>query len=353
MSYLRFLLKYILIIILFFSSIGGIVYAFDPYSVYRFPDFYDKQYSTNARFQMPGFIRHSKYDTVIVGTSMGRNFVESYVDEKLNAKSLNATIPASTAHEQYLSASLALNTHEVKRVIWELNYYSFEGGNEFVLNAPNKFPFYLYDDNKLNDVKYLLSSYSLSFLADNLKNNLEKDRSFRDREMLFKFGFENNPANKESVPDDLKAIKTTKELEPEFHSSVLLDSFKHNVINLIEEHPETTFTFFYAPYPIVDHMRYYNENNERIKERLMFKEKAFDLLMNYENVEVYDFQDMSEITFDMENYMTDHVHYFPSINNFMIDYINNNPPISSKKEMMNKINFLNDQIQTFNYLDLN
>ncbi|MFS0864984.1 hypothetical protein [Fredinandcohnia sp. 179-A 10B2 NHS] len=343
-----FLVKYISVVAILLSLVMLFVYIFDPLSFYRFSSFYEKQYSTEARFQIPGFVKNSEYDTLIVGTSMGRNFVESYVDEKLGGKSLNATLPAGTAKEQSLTASLGLREKKVKRIIWEINHYSIQGGSEFVLNEPNKFPFYLYDRNPLNDYKYLLNSFSFSLIKTNLIANLKHVDVNRDREMLFKFGNGVEPAKIENLPFGFGPKEpNNKKPEEEYRYDSMMESFSDNMLSLVKENPDVEFIFFYAPYPILTHINKFNDSTPEFEERIKVKEDIYNLVQDYDNVKIYDFQADREITHNLSNYMSDWTHYYMFINEYIIDQIAEGQPIASIEEYKKLNEELYDQVLNF------
>ncbi|OZM57698.1 hypothetical protein CIB95_04825 [Lottiidibacillus patelloidae] len=346
MNYKVFLKKYLISIIVFFLFYASFIYIIDPLSVYRFTKLYEQQYSTNARFQLPGFIRNTSFDTIILGSSMGRNFVESYVDEKLNVKSLNASIPGSTAYEQYLAANLALQKEEVTKVIWELNPFAFQREYDDVIETFNEFPFHLYDYNFLNDYKYLLTLYPLEEFTNTIIANISDDNSNRDREMLYKFGENIAPLTKEKIKPS-KPIKTNKQVSDIYSVDTMLSNFEKNIIKLVENNQDVEFIFYYAPYAISVQVRIYNKNNENITHRLMFKEETYKLLSKYKNVKIFDFQDHKDITHTISNYMKDEIHYYMSINEYMIDYFASYKPIESIDEYKEKNNNLLNQILSY------
>ncbi|WP_214481723.1 hypothetical protein [Bacillus sp. SM2101] len=308
----------------FVLLISALFYWIDPLFLYRQTELYEPQYIANERYQMPGLVKTMDYQTLITGTSMGRNFEENYVNEKFGTKSFNGSLPASTAREQSMVVQLALqNKEKVDRVFWELNFYSFSGEPDWVTD----FPEYMYDDSKLNDIRYLFNSYSLEVLVKNLQANVNDIKSKRDVETLYKFG---NDAPMDDFERIVGAIDNVdkEDAVPEFDTAEkMLRSFEKNVISVVEDHPDTTFTFFFAPYPIYNQFKYYKSNPEYLEERAKFKAESFKLLSKYPNIQLYDFQLIKYITFNIGNFMGDGVHYYRHINRWMVDYMEENIPI--------------------------
>jgi hypothetical protein len=353
MSHKRFLAVFAIMASALILFVSVAMYYIDPLFYYRKQTLYRPQYAAAERYQMPGLLNTMDYDTVFTATSMGRNFRESYADEKLGGKTFNASLPASTAKEQSMVAEKALSDKpDLKRVIWELNFYSFAGEPDWVTGPPSDFPTYMYDQSKINDIRYLFNSYSVELLYKNLRSNRNGDESLREVENLYKFGQVARVEQVEYIEDSLKNVTPVNELPEYEKSETLIQSFKENVVSLAKEHPDTTFTLFYAPYPVYNHVSFYKKNPDYLTERLEFKKEVFELVKDYPNVELYDFQDMDEITFNIGNYQGDQVHYYNWINNWIIDYIASNKPITSEKENLARLENFKNQITNFNISQL-
>ncbi|WP_227394422.1 hypothetical protein [Jeotgalibacillus aurantiacus] len=294
-----------------------------------------------------------EYETLITATSMGRNFRESYVDEVLKTNTLNGSLASSYAKEQSMVTQFALQEQEnVEQVIWELNYYSFAEDPDKVLDSATPFPTYMYDENKINDIRYLFNSYNVQLTQDNLEANLNGSEIRRDVEPLYKFGQVAPEETTDRIERWLGAAEPLEELPENQTKEMMIKSFKENVVTVLEENPDTTFTFFYAPYPVYNHYRFYQIHPEYLKERLAFKEEVFEILSEYDNAELYDFQDDREITFDIGNYMGDAVHYYEFVNEHIIDTIANEEPVTSKDEYAAKLQNLRQQILEFDIAQL-
>lgn len=353
MSYRKFLTVLAIIMSILVLCVSAVMYIIDPLFYYRKAHLYRPQYVATERYQMPGLLKNQDYDTVFTATSMGRNFRESYVNERWGVKSFNASLPASTAREQSMVAETAFRDKpHLKRVIWELNYYSFSGDPEWVTGHPSDFPVYMYDQSKINDIRYLFSSYSFEVLYKNLMGNKNGDQSRRDAENLYKFGQVAPVESLEHVKTLLNNVQPSEQFPELETASSQIKSFKENVIPLVKAHPGTKFTLFYAPYAVYNHVSFYKKHPDYLTERLKFKKEVYELTRKYPNVEIYDFQDQKEITFNIDNYQGDLVHYYDFINNWIIDYIAKNKPVQSEKEYAIKLKNLKNQVETFKMNEL-
>jgi len=319
-------------------------YVLDPLCFYRFPSQYRAQYSTNARHQLPGFIRNAEYDTILVGTSMSRNFRESHVDRVLGGTSLNAALPAGTAREQRLAAELALSTRPVKRIIWELNFYSFARAADDVEDDQDDFPYHLWDMNVWNDWKYLFNPYPLERMFDIWRANRNGSEQNRDREMLFKFGFDQPPLTLAKVRELVDIPNAAS--QSNYRESVMMRNFRANVLETVRAHPDTEFWFFYPPYAVFWHVRAQKTNANYIQEITRTKVAMYRELSRFPNAKLYDFQDRAEITHRIDHYM-DVAHYFPYMNDRIIEMMANEPPLSSEDEAVRRAKTLEEQVLGF------
>ncbi|MFA9560393.1 hypothetical protein ACERII_24130 [Evansella sp. AB-rgal1] len=337
--------KYIIAFASFVLLLMGIISTFnfvvDPFHFYRINTFYKPQYSESmARYELPGIINNIDYDMLMVGTSMSRNFSEEYMNEVLKKETFNAALPSGKAKEQAMIVNLALKNSNLEDIFWELNMYSFEGSPDEVLEQNIPFPYHFYDRNPITDFKYLVSWDTVERSIDILENYDEYQEM--DIYEIYKFGQNVPPLTKESI-GDISLITTDSYLNYRFTSAALMESFEQNVLPFVEKNPHITFTFYYVPYPITNHLYFYNLNNRYIDERELFKLKVFQALNGYDNVKIYDFQDEKEITHKISNYM-DSVHYYMETNHQLFDAMVYTEPIKSLEEQILKNTVIRNQI---------
>jgi len=319
-------------------------YIVDPLAFYRLPTWYKAQYTTNARYQLPGLIRNVPYDTLIIGTSMSRNFVESDMNAIWDVTSFNASIPSGTAREMKLAFELGARSHpELKNVLWELNFYSLARPPEDVEDEQGEFPYYLWDDALWNDVRYLFSLYPLKRAREIFFANIRHDHRFRDIEKLFKF-----PGSQPLTVDKVKELINipSSVAKSDYQFEIMLRNFRTNVLPVVREHPNVQFYFFYPPYGVFWHVRAHKQNPDYLEGITLLKSAIFEELAPYENAHLYDLQDQVEITHDISKYI-DVAHYVPAINQWILEYIHDEPPLSSLAEAAAKAQALKEQVLTY------
>ncbi|MFC0236501.1 hypothetical protein [Fictibacillus phosphorivorans] len=348
-QYGRFVRRFFISISVFLASIGTFVFICDPYLYYHTSGIYDRTYmkNLNARYQMASMVKHFKYDTLIAGTSMVHNFKEESVNEKLKTVSFNASLSGSSAKEQRKVVELALASKMVKHVYWELNYDSLSGGKDRI---DPSFPAYFYDTNILNDLPYLVSYSSLQRIESQWKLK-DKINMNADPLQYYKFGHDKKPVSLDNIGVNLKKPEKPQPVPAGHTNEAYMESFKENVLPVVEKNKDVRFTFLYTPYPVTRHIAVYNSSPEMMEGRLKFKRDVYDALSQLKNTEIYDFQDEQSITFNLGNYM-DRSHYFMYINEWMLDYMAEKHSIQSKEEYHEKIDSLKMQVQHFEWKQL-
>lgn len=115
---------------------------------------------------------------------------------------------------------------------------------------------------------------------------------------------------------DLKSLKS--EFEKEKITEKSKEIYMETLDKIIKNNPNIKFYVFYPPYSMIAYLKEFKE--ERLYKDLEIKEFVEKNLLNYKNVELYDFQVAKEITHNLDNYK-DYSHYSPKINSLMLKYM--------------------------------
>ena len=91
---------------------------------------------------------------------------------------------------------------------------------------------------------------------------------------------------------------------------------QHNFLPYIEQHPDTQFMFFFPPYSLLSWYQTYE--NGTLELDLHQKQALIEVLLAYDNVQVYDFQARADWICDLDNYI-DTRHYSGAINDAMAE----------------------------------
>ena len=289
------------------AFLSAVVIAIDPFQIYRKAERYMPPIdNTTQVYANAGIVRHYDYDSAIVGTSVTENFRPTQLDALFGGRFIKLCTSAGTAYNHALLLNLAFDTHEMKRILYGLDVYSFIADLDETGSAV---PLYLYDKNPLNDVQYWLNRSVLgSFLPRCLRAwGQRQDDSIRDsmyswagrddygRVALYNAQF--------TPPEDVRPAG--KDVP------AALANLEAHVIPFITQHPETEFHFFFPPYSAADWSTMQSKGT--LESMLTLRGVLYDALCAYENVSVYDFAAREDWVLNLNNYK-DTLHYGQWIN---------------------------------------
>lgn len=323
----------------------GVNYVIDPLQFYR-KAFYAPDYSDQQRYQNPGLAKNYDYDTVIIGSSMSENHIPSYVNQKLDVKTLKLSIMGSSIKEQQMIATLAIKTGKVKNMIWVIDYFGLRGDPDRVREDYGPFPYHLYDKNPLNDMKYLLNIDTLDqvfhvmkvFAGIEERKNPELDKlnTWSD-----KYSY-----NRELVLRDWeKWSKGGPVNSGEYELVNVKQNIDQNILSVVKKYPEVNFYLYYPPYSILQHRFYYDKNPVLFDNELKSKRYIFEQVGELPNVKIFDFQDEKKWTFELNNYK-DLAHHNGRLNLLIIDAIAKDKYRVKKNNLEEGLNSLKRQVET-------
>ncbi len=326
MVYRNFLIKSLAITFILLSLVVGFNLMVDPFQFYRQAAFYRPSFSTEQRYQNPGLARNFSYDTIIIGSSMTENFVPSYVDEKLGIKSLKLSMSGASAREENLIVQLAINTGQVKNILWGLDYGSLKGAPNRVRDEDVPFPYYFYDQNPYNDLPYLVSISTLKSSIIAIRNPYQPGLLLNaDLEYLNNWNawskFGRDGLMKMWQDEQMKknaGVKLYDNMDGSFPA--MRASFDQNILPLIRQNPEVNFVIYYPPYSILRYRSIFEEDPALFYSELQIKRCIYTQLNNYTNIRIYDFQSDSSLNTRLEKYK-DYSHHSQEFNEYIIDSI--------------------------------
>jgi hypothetical protein len=310
----RFAARVIAVTLAFAIAFGVFDFIVDPFDQYRLPSWYTPRYFRfYQRHQLPGLAKHAVYDRVVTGSSLMENVVSSDVDRLLGGRTINLACGALSAYESRLLLETAFDARRIDDVILNLDFNAFSGSTtQRFLTEP--MPAYLYDDNPLNDVPYLLGATTLARSLEivfGLKSAAARSDSDRPWYWADQYEFSARAATRGLDPANLnrdfkQAPRTLEGMQA---------SFEANVLPLVKAHPETRFDFLFAPYSILVWADF--RQRGQLEVSLGFRRYVANALAPYPNARVFDFQDDEAVITDLSLYK-DIYHYKPEISNAMI-----------------------------------
>ena len=301
-----------------------------------------------SRYQQASVVRHYQPGSVVIGHSLAANFLPSRMEELLGwGRVYSLAMPGATIYEQSLVAQFALAHSDIERVLWLFSPVNLRLG-AFVTQPKVKFPNYLYDNFRPNDLSFFAT------LPENLAPYVEQKQALRNRLKLARFSakakvdsrdyatawhYINN--HKFNVPYrvvnsiigagkdvrisyDQAVEKAGPGLTPTDISNINIDpdnnffeNLGRNVFAVIEANPDTQFSVVLLP-PLTrlywQHLR--TSEPDKYKLYLAYVREATSILSKLDNVSLYAFgrEDFSE---DLRLYRDD-VHFHIVANDYML-----------------------------------
>ena len=290
-----------------FVFLSAVVIAIDPFQVYRLATHYMPPIdNTTQVYANAGIVRNYDYDSAVVGTSVTENFRPSQLDALLGGRFIKLCSSAGTAYNHALLLNLAFEHHDMKRVIYGLDVYSFVSPTD---HTGTEVPLYLYDHNPFNDVQYWLNRSVLgSFLPRCLRAwGQTQDDAIRDR--MYNWAGKDEYGLVALYNAVLSPVNPMKAAD--FYNEKALDNLNTHVIPLITAHPETQFDFFFPPYSAAEWSTMQAKGT--LESMLTLRGLCYDALSTYPNVTIHDFAAREDWVLNLDNYK-DTLHYGEWIN---------------------------------------
>ncbi|WP_026506856.1 hypothetical protein [Butyrivibrio sp. MC2013] len=293
---------------------GFISYAIDPFFHYHapLPGLYYRL--DNERYQNDGITRHFEYDSLITGTSMTQNFKASLAEELWGGDFIKVCYSGAMYREIGDNVELALGTHDIKTVIRGIDGNYLRLPKDSDRQDLGTYPDYLYDDNIFNDVNYLLNGtviagYALPMIIKSLMGARGGVTGFDE----YSNWMEGAARGREAVLAGREHFDEPAELPHLTDEDIrnITETVEQNITAAAGKYPDTRFIYFFPPYSCVWWGGEY-EAGDLIKDIESYKLAAY-LILQYDNIELYAFDDRTDITGDLDNYR-DSLHYLDHIN---------------------------------------
>lgn len=308
----KWLLTFGLVSLLGLAAAAALTIYVDPFFQYHkplswFPYLVDHQVNMN-----PGLAKNMEYDSILLGSSMTVNFNTDWFGEEMGLKTQKLSYNGAYPKDQATIMDIVFKNKkgQIKDVFLGIDELNYSGGIE-----QTKFPLpkYLYDDYYMNDVQYIwnkdvLLNYILRPLADT------KDKS--EWNMIYKPWWQDEHYQKALVLMYYEPAEESQSyVKPDMYIEAIKANLDTNIIPYIQDNPETTFHVFYPPYSILywyDVVR--RQELDAVIEKYRYMTKR---LLEYDNVEVYFFQNQEDIICNLNNY-ADYTHYHGRICHDMV-----------------------------------
>ena len=292
---------------------GGLTAVVDPFFHFHKPLSGLAYPIDSERYQNDGISRHFTYDAVITGTSMTENFKASQFDSLFGTNSIKIPFGGATYKEvdQAVRRAISYNP-DIKIVLRSLDG-SFLIQDKDAWNETAPRPDYLYDENPFNDVNYI---WNKEVIFGNVKSVFARTEA---GEKTTTFDQYMNWAPEKEWGREA-VLRTYSRPEERFvrenplteeDARMVRENLEQNVIAAARENPEITFYCFFPPYSVAywDSELAAKGDMGRQIEALRL---AASLLLEVDNIRLFAFDDQTQITCNLDNYM-DVLHYSEAV----------------------------------------
>ena len=287
--------------ILLLSLCALTVYLVDPFEHYResaILPLYDQESYNN-----PGIAKNYDYNAVILGTSMVEMSHPSVIDECFGVSSVK--LPMRGSHTAQMGWQLAhvLDTHELKLAILAVDAYSLMGPPDDMEEIYD----YLWNDRVLDDVSYLLNLDVLLVRVPRMLRNLGKSTATKRDDM---YQWTDVTFSAQSVFDSFSFQPQQEMTDPDYRLERSTENIRRHIETYVAAHPETTFKIYMPPYSVA--YWYVMTRGGLSEQQYRSRARVCELLLDYPNVEIYDYSSRLEWITDLDNYF-DYSHHSGAI----------------------------------------
>lgn len=333
--------------LLILSMIAALVIYVDPFFHYRKPLSNRTYIMEDQRYINDGIAKHFDYDALITGSSMTENFIPSTLDGLFGTNSVKLPFSGGSYKEvNDLVRTACENNSELKMVVRGLDFNRILNKKDDV--DYTEYPEYIYDDNYLNDVKYLLNMEVLMrslqiFLS--FHSDAEPSVNF-DTYSTWNYDRFSTAAVKAYYHRSLLTLSDTQPSLTQQERSDLAEHIDQNVIALAKEYPNIDFYIFICPYNICYWDYFRMEGN--LEKQLEAEQYLIEALLPYDNIHFYSFHLQHDTIENLENY-ADVAHYNSTVADRILQWIKDGTGLMTKDNYEAYLEKERDYYRNFDY----
>ena len=288
------------------AACAGLTYVVDPFEQYRESSIlplYDQESYNN-----PGIAKNYDYDAVILGTSMVEMSNPSVIDECFGVSAVKLPMRGSHTAQMGWQLDHIFRAKEkrgetLKLAILGVDAYSMMGPVDDMEEIYD----YLWNDNLLDDANYLLNRDVLLVRIPRLLKNIGKPTQTK-RDDMYKWTDVVFAAK--SVYDTTPVSAQMEMTDPEYRIERSTANIENHIETYVAAHPETKFLVYMPPYSVG--YWYLMTRGGLSEQQYRSRARVCELLLEYDNVEIYDFSSRVDWITDLDEYF-DYSHHSSAV----------------------------------------
>ena len=323
----------------------------DPFFHYHAPVSCFRYELENQRSINNGIIRNFDYNAIISGTSMTENFKTSEADALFGKNFIKVPFSGGGFKEINENIRLGIQTHpEVSCVIRSIDQYAIDMDKDYERSDLGSYPTYLYDNNYINDIKYVLNKdivlgRSLPMLIDYLKGKEGKVLSFDEYSYWaseFPFGAEYVLEGYSSFPPHGEQ----NEALPQEDIVQIEENIRQNVTSLPAQYPNITFYYFMPPYSAVYWEQFWQWGS--FLQHIEIQKIAIEEMLKYPNIKLYSFNTNVDLITDLSKYK-DSGHFDAQVSSWILEQIHEGNGLLTQENYMDYLEKMKNFHMNFDY----
>lgn len=295
-----------------FAAVISLVVVVDPFEIYHRAWFYNPPYeSASQMYAQAGVAKSYTYDSVIIGSSVTENCTPSVYDSALGGRFVKLSMNAGTARDHAKMMEIAFRTHDVRQVVYGLDLFAY---SVYHTNQKAVTPDYLYDDNPLNDVNYLLNRSVLLEQIPKAFAHIGTPDEDASRDSMYYWSPPHMPGE-EALRAQVRLSSPMPAQKDTARGIELAGlNLEYNLLPYIRENRDTVFHVFFPPYSLL----YWADQAIQGELDSLLAQKALigRALIAEPNVRLHDFHMHSDWVSDYSLYF-DLIHYTSQVNDAM------------------------------------
>ena len=320
----QWIIGYLVIVITALIIVAFRTVVIDPYFHFHAPKTESYFYVlNNERSQNDGITKRFDYEGIITGTSMTANFKTSEAEDLFGVKFIK--LPYQGGSYREVNSNLIVATArnpKLKYIIRGLDMNKFFEDKDAMRFDMGTYPTYLYDDNWLNDVRYLFNRdvfFSRIYPMTKERNNPDFQAGMTTFDAYSNLMKGRRFGHKVLFPNGLPSTTPEKPVElSQQDIDTIVANVRQNLTSLAEKYPNIEFYYFFAPYSIA---WWKTTQVEGKLDRQIDAEKiVIEEILKYKNIKLFAFNSLYNITTDLNHYR-DSKHYGSWINSLMLYYM--------------------------------
>ncbi|RKI79388.1 hypothetical protein D7V83_15760 [bacterium 0.1xD8-71] len=344
----KWAVSFIVLYVAVMLFIGAVVVIVDPYFHYHAP-IKGLSYSLEDVFYVnDGVSKHFKYNAVITGTSMTRDFKTREADKLFDKEFVRLTYHGEGFKRIGNSLATAIDANEnLDLVIWGVDTMwliadeNWEGYEEY--------PEYLFDDIWWNDTNYL---YNKEIWWNDVIPEIIRTMKKEPADRFDDYTATNNSMGRENVLKQYerpaKGEKEAGQTETADLFNTMKESLDENVLSVIEDNPNVTFYIFFPPYSICWWDSLNQSGEDVLMRRIDMEQYVIEQMLRYDNVRLFSFFNNHELICNLNNYV-DEAHYTGNISSQILIWMKEGEHELTEENYRNYLKDIRDFYSSYDY----